>query len=565
MGAKDAYNSLEDKWYTVIDSIDSKIPIKGTVEAVDSVVPSMLVFILVVILIIAFFAFFFLSSQQVYDAKFTLTTPDNKPVNDTLIKANLIENGSVIEELSGRTDSGGEITFSQIKSGQQIAFDINLSREIFKKTYDISGTLDERIQLSAPALVLAPAVKQIFVKTPEGTLTRETIELTFSCKDSAKVPVPEKASFTAPTPIEITEPVNCALMATVNNSKYKQKTYEVNKLVYDLYLEGFEPTAAKLIVNIRSGGLPVSGTNFKVKISGDTSFETDSGSSSQATVDLAEGIYLIAVSDPKNNYGLVTQTVTVSGTSEVVMEVSKSVKSRTTLSVIDSSTNAPIENAIVNVRDSFGREIASSNTDSNGSVTFSFFDLGEYTFFAKKISDLNESYFTGSTTQTLSANTSLTIPLDKITNLNAGKTTVKVTDQDKLPVANARVVLKYMDNDGLVELLQEKNYAMTDINGEVTFIAGQITGKVYAYTAKGPFNGQSKEKLISLDQVNLFDVTLEVGTATIKINLTGSTGDKLNGTAELLLIEGQRTNTSRKWLCRKTSKSRTISLCADKG
>jgi len=215
MGIKEAYFGLEEKWYGFWE----KTPLIGAIDAIDSVIPSLLLFILVVILLIAFGAFFLLSSNQVFDAKFTIVTNDNKPVNESVIKTTLEENGNVIQDLTGRTDAAGQITFLSVKMGQEIVFDINLSKGTYEGRFTVNGPIEEQIKLVAPAISLSPVVKKIFVKTSAGFYATTPIDLAFSCANSSAIPTPAKATFSGTTAVEVTEPVNCGLLATVNNPK----------------------------------------------------------------------------------------------------------------------------------------------------------------------------------------------------------------------------------------------------------------------------------------------------------------------------------------------------------
>ena len=142
MGIKEIYYSLEEKWYAVLDKIDAHLPIYKIIDPIDSIIPSFILFLVIVLLLIAFGAFFLLGSNQLFDAKFTIVSNDGKPVYDTLITIGLIENGSRVNEVSKRTDSAGEVIFEQIKSGDQISFDINISKGTFSDLFLVSEALD---------------------------------------------------------------------------------------------------------------------------------------------------------------------------------------------------------------------------------------------------------------------------------------------------------------------------------------------------------------------------------------------------------------------------------------
>ncbi|MFA5930873.1 MAG: hypothetical protein WC821_01015 [archaeon] len=540
---KDIYYSLEEKWYAVIDKINTKVPIYGIVDAVDSVIPSFLLFLLIVFLLIAFGVFLLLGSNQVYDATFTFVTNDGKPVYDTLIFAKVMQGNEQVADLNSRTDASGALTFSEIKKGQEIVLDINLSKGTYQGTFIVNETLEEIVKLKAPIVIFAPVTKKVFVKSANGLVVNEEINLNFTCENSTILPTPQSAVFDkigGLTPVEVTEPVNCKLQATVAEAKYKQKTYSVNSQLFDLYLEGVEQPTTTVKITIRSGGFPVNDASFKVKLDGKNTYEEDTKLTSQATIKAPAGTYFLSVYDPQSNYGIVSKTIEVNSTGlEMVIEVSKTVKSKVIITLTDDTTSALISGGIITVKDAYGREIASGTTDTSGTALFTFTDLGEYSFAGKKLGDTNGGYFPKEVKQQLTGDMNVTMQLEKITTLNAGKVTVKVIDQDGLAVINAKVMLKYKSNDGLVELYQAKNYSLTDLNGEATFIAGRVEGLVYAYAIKGTFSGSSVEKLVPIDIESKFNVTILVGNSTIKINAINEAGDTVDATAEILTIDGK--------------------------
>ncbi len=541
-GLKDFYYSLEEKWYGFWDKVDTKIPVNGVIDAVDSVIPSFLLFLIVLFLVLVFGVFLLLSSNQMYDATFSVVTQNGKPVFDTLIFASIEENGKTIKDFNVRTDADGVAVFNELKSGQQLVIDINVSKGYYHNTFDVGSNLNEKITLSAPVIQPNPQVKQIFIKLASGVSVRDSVPLSFSCENSSLIPNPSNATYDGSNPISITEPVGCSLLATPHSSKYKEKSYKVTSTLFDLFLEVAEQPTSTLKIKIRAGEYPVNDTSFKIKINGKNEYQTETKTASEASLAVQPDSYVVSVSDPSNKYGLVSQNVTVNGPAEIVVNVSKTIKAKVSVRVVDVATNSIITGAIVNLKDSRGVEISSSATDTSGNVTFSFNDLGTYNFAAKKLGDLNGGYFPKEVTQVLAGDINFIIALEKITTLNAGKVKVKVIDQDGEAVLNAKVMLKYKENDGIVELYQAKNYSLTDLNGEATFLAGKVEGAVYAYAIKGMFYGSSTEKAIALDRLNEFVAQMQVGTAKIIINAVDEANTNVNGTIEILTSDGLMTN-----------------------
>ncbi|HPM86287.1 MAG TPA: carboxypeptidase-like regulatory domain-containing protein [archaeon] len=487
MGLKDFYYSLEEKWYGFWDKIDTHIPVYKILDPIDAIIPSLILFLVLILLLLAFGTFFFLSSNQVYEAKFTIISNTNEPIFDSLITAEIFEGSNFSKELTARTDASGEIIFSEIKKGSEVSFKINLNKGTYEGSFLVNENLDERIKLNAPPIKLSPVTKKIYARLATGQTLTQDVELNFSCEGSNTLtPTPSSAT-TSGEEIQVTEPVGCILKATINDSKYVPKSYYINSTIFDLFIEKPEPPTAKLTVKLREGGHTVGEKSFKVKATGDMIYDSTTSSASEAIMNITAGEYVLTITDPSGDYGLVTRNINVQKDTEIVIEVSREVKSRVTINVKDDSTKRAISDAIINVKNSSGKEIYSTTTNEDGVALVTFIDLGEYTFSAKKLGDTNGGYFSSSATMTISTDANLTLELEKITNSNLGKVKVIVKDQDNLPVMNARVMLKYTENEGIVELMQEKNYSLTDLNGETTFLAGKVTGTVYAYAIKSPF------------------------------------------------------------------------------
>jgi len=538
---KDFYYSLEDKWYGFWNKVDGTTPVNGVIDAIDSVIPSMILFILIILLLVVFGAYFLMGSAQTYSASFVINTPDNRPVYDTQITAQLMdESGAIIKNLEQRTDSEGRITFEKIRGGQSLYFDINLSRGTYRDTITVLGNLDETIKLIAPQIRFEAAKKTIYVKTLAGIIPSTQIPMTFSCTTPSIVPSPASATFSG-DPIDVTEPAGCLLQATVNSSKYKQKTYLVNSTSYDLYLEAAEATGAKVTIRVRYNNFPVSDSSFSINLNGANTYNANTAYTSEVIFNSVEpGDYTLSVSDSSNKYGITSKSITVPTTgTEQIISVTKTIKARVTVKIVDASTNLVLEGAIVKAKDPLiYTELDSKETDASGQAQFVFTDLGDYVFSAKRLGDLNGGYFVKEITQSIGGDSNFTIGLERITTLNAGRTRVKVTDQDGAPVVNAKVMLKYSSNDGLVELLQSKNYAITDANGEVRIVAGKISDSVYAYAIKGPFFGKSEDRKILLDGENSLIIQLQLGTAIVRINAADELGNPIDGTAEIFTTDG---------------------------
>ncbi len=97
------YHFFEDKWYDVLDKIDTKIPVYKVVDPIDQVIPSFIVFLLIVVFLI-FAGMYFIQFSSPYEL--TITTFDSSTTK-TLSRVMLT---GMINEASfdGLSDSAGE-------------------------------------------------------------------------------------------------------------------------------------------------------------------------------------------------------------------------------------------------------------------------------------------------------------------------------------------------------------------------------------------------------------------------------------------------------------------------
>src|SRR3989344_2767047 len=104
---KDAYYSLEEKWYGFLDKIESRVHVYGVIDKVDQVIPSFILFILIVLLIIIYGAlslFPFLAPLPAGEIDFKALVKNEE--NEQLSNASVtISYGSIAKTLA--TDAFG--------------------------------------------------------------------------------------------------------------------------------------------------------------------------------------------------------------------------------------------------------------------------------------------------------------------------------------------------------------------------------------------------------------------------------------------------------------------------
>lgn len=535
MSLNDIYYNFEEKWYKFVDKVDEKIPVYGLVEKIDSIVPSFLIIIIlfaIILLMIIFNAFNLWESTIPTQTTFIIKDSANQPVWDTLIELQLIENGEIKEIISQRTDNEGKVVFDNLKIGQEVILEIDISKGTYKNNFYITRDFVEEITLREK-IELREITRTVIVKGPNGNTITIPLEIEFFCENRSVIPTPQKAT-TSQGQIEVTEPLNCIkLLGKPISSEYEQTTFTIDTNPYHAFLRPYTPPTTKLTIRIRENGLPINESNFRVTLDGRNFYEKNS-TSSTIEFDVLPGNYFMSVIDRDSDYGTISRQINVpnTGTTEIV-ELSKTIKANIRVNVKDSVTKEPIEDAIINLRRN-GREIDSRKSGESGIVNFALNDIDDYEIIAKKVGDVGEGYFAKEIKlQNVDSNIEVNLELEKITISNAGQTKIIVVDQDNIPIHNARVVLKYTEDDTLVELNSTRNFAFTDLNGEVTVLAGNVRERVYAYAAKYPFEGESLSKTMQVDQINEFVVIMEIGETPIRLNVEDETGEKINGEARV--------------------------------
>ena len=534
---KDIYYAGEEKWYRFWDKIDTKIPVYKVIDKVDAVVPSFALFLvlLVILVIVGVYALIGSGLFASHTAVFVVNNPDNTLAVGETVNITL-ENGQM---LSLVTDEEGQIVVPGVPLEMEIEVDINSSKGTFSDSFFMEEDFYEIITLTSP-WIFAPKTRTIILQNELGVRIQEPVELLFYCENSGVTPTPASI-ITTNGVAEVTEPDNCGtLYAKPISDNYESTVYVIDSTNNPIMLIPYEPPKNKATVRVRDGTALVTDTSFRVSLQGRESYEQRTGSSSQAILDVVPGNYFVSVSDPSGNYGIATSQIdTTDGSGEITVTVSKTVKAVITVNVTDDYSGAIIEDAEVALYNASGMELSREKTDDSGKVSFSVVDTGDFTVSAKKVGEVGAGYFAEIIElENVTSDITIDIGLELITTENAGRVKVTVKDQDDETVQNAKIMLKYVANDSIVELNETKNYVITDLNGEIEFLAGKVDGWIVAYATKYPFSGTSAKGTIDLDQLNEFDVMMQIGSTTVNLSVTDEDGESIDAVAEIFNATG---------------------------
>lgn len=105
----DIYSNLEDKWYNLIDTIDSKVPISNYIDKIDSKIPSFILFLILIFIIILLLILPALLSlfQPTFNVNIFVVNEDGVPVDSARIEAYSLTDTDIYN-----TDSSGKLNFT---------------------------------------------------------------------------------------------------------------------------------------------------------------------------------------------------------------------------------------------------------------------------------------------------------------------------------------------------------------------------------------------------------------------------------------------------------------------
>jgi hypothetical protein len=134
------YSSLEDKWYTTLDKIDSIVPVYKIVDPIDKIVPSFILFLIIIFFILFFLGFSFFQIGNDNSIDIIIISETGIPLSD--VKISLIDDcGESIASTDGdgktiATICGGEIILNASKKGY-----VSFNQVYVKEDYETSGRI----------------------------------------------------------------------------------------------------------------------------------------------------------------------------------------------------------------------------------------------------------------------------------------------------------------------------------------------------------------------------------------------------------------------------------------
>jgi hypothetical protein len=521
---------MEDKWYGVLDKADSHVPIYKIIDPIDKIVPSFVLFIAIILIIAAFLILPMLApvATQVSVTVF-VANDEGKPMEGATVDYTI---AGTID--SRKTNAEGKVLFNApFESSVDIGIadttikGVEYAGATEKITLGKEPTYSKKITLTKKAAAIERTI--IFQNSAGERITGEAIRIRLSCQNPvAKLLKTDAIDEDKDGEIKVTEPADCRLLQAtiIAPAKFKQKSYNISNSAQTLQLEELDIAKGAVRVKIKdeSGNL-LTETNFSVRLlETDGSLANEKYSRNYGEAFFTEvkiGTYNASVSDDAGDYALATAEgieVKVNETTQADVIVSKTVKAKITVQVIDKASKKAIANATVKLLNPDGRILDEQSTGSEAkSILFALKDALTYTLQASHSDYLYEEVKVEKAT----ADTNIAIQLEKLTALNSGRVEVKVVDEEGKAVAKAKVKLRFLESGMLVPIEPR----LTDLNGIARF-TGVKAGSYYAYAEKFPASGDSKAegKEIDIRETTRFTIEMFIG----KTNVTVKAVDEDN-------------------------------------
>ncbi|MDO8625058.1 MAG: hypothetical protein Q7R47_03170, partial [Candidatus Diapherotrites archaeon] len=437
------------------------------------------------------------------------------------------------------TNSDGFAVFEVPKNSSGI---LSLSVDGFKPIDENITVTDTNVarRLSLEEIPQAQTRVIQFADASGRAITDTPITVKFRCSNTDVSLTPDSYSSDSRGQIRITAPPDCGtLQATVMSpAKFMIQPFSVDQAMQIVKLQSVEIPVGKVRVRITDDSDHLLD---ETEIDGTVVLYQDSSEEKRVTPqngfaifsDIAVGSYYVSVQDNKNRYAAKRSaefTVNENQQTLITVVLSRSIAQTLTVSVEDRETLFGIADArVALVSKASKQELFSKQTDSAGKAVFSLSDSEDWSVQVSADDYLPDAVDATATSQ------SLTVQLDKISSDNTGVVTVSVTDEDKKPVENAKVRLRYDDTQTFAPYEAQ----LTDSNGNVRLTGVKQGDKLFAYAEKFPASGASSPAVIALTPENHFDVALVVGNTTLRISASTEDGERIpSSTAELFDADG---------------------------
>ncbi len=524
MGLKNVYNEWEDKWYAFLDGLDKKIPVYKVIDPLDKIIPSFaLVLAVIAVILIALLGGVILPALGGGNATITLKAVDdanNGPLSG--VKLVVSFNG---EKHPLSSDAQGNFGNLSIPKGIEVSF--SASKTGFQ-AYSDSATFDaDAIYTIRMISIAAPKTFLITLARSDGSsLTGTQVKVDFFCSNTA-VPPPSSITTTQGY-FRVVVPNNCGILTSRASADGFQisagQPLSDNSVIK---LQEVVPETGSLTVRIFDESKNrVTDPDFDVSYQesdgtpGD-SVRTRAGEANFKIVPV--GKISVSATDKSGKYSLAQPyTVLIEKGKEKKLDavVTRNVRGRLTLDVVDIESHDRVPKADVRVLDSSGKIVNTTSTGNDGNtIKLGLTDLGSYS-----LQVAHKDYLAFSRDFNIDGlqDVNLLVELQKCKDSlhNCGILIITVRDEENKKVENATISL-YDANTGFLSASLQPQ--ATDANGIARF-SGLEEGIYFAKAKKYPAEATSKNFSVDPKQENKQTIQITIGKSNVVVNVKDRDG-----------------------------------------
>lgn len=393
---KGVYYSIEDRYYSFLDFLESKkIPVYKIIDPIDEVIPSFALFCLIILLLAFGIAWLLLFSSPQYSLEVRVVSmEDNKPIKDARVDFKYWPEGSNdITQAFAKTDNDGKFLIEKLSGPLNFEFSVkniagfkDYKSPAPEKVSADSGSV--KILLEKKPVTPPAGDKKIIVMdatpgSPKKRMQNKNINVVFECSSGRSLD--ERDTLNSEIVISASDVALCGtITATVTVLEYTPLTLELadSTTYFDLVKESALKGKLSVIVKSQKTNAILPGikltaynSNNSAKGNGRTgedgslSFELEAGSYYVHAVDDINGKY-------KNYRSPVASVAAQEDTSlEIFMEeIPPATQRFLRVKVLDSNNHAPIEGAKVYYSTDGILGSSPLSTVADGTVDYGGFD-----------------------------------------------------------------------------------------------------------------------------------------------------------------------------------------------
>ncbi len=498
MGLKEIYSSIEEKYYKLMDTIDSKgIPIYKAIDFFESKsIPSFPIAILFVLLILSGIIFLLVPGIVIGTTDFTITITDGTE-NLQGVTINYLDGNKTI---IATTNSEGKAVI-KVKEGE---FTLTAEKNGYKKgikKFDTKDGKEGTIELKLSAL--KPISVQLLGTGNE--ILDETITVSFTCSGNDEWS--ETITFQTGSADLEDVPANCnkIIAHPIGKDCSGNCDFDSEDSLIKIFLENTTTEKGRIVFTVTNEtGTLQDGINVKAIPIGSTIPENYCSTyNGDCETELSFGEYYIRATDSLGQFKDydskdLSTTILLNSSNQIVyfdIELEEGVIGEIKIKV-KSEDSSLIENALVRLfKDDIEKD--QQRTNEEGIVVFNVGEQIDYT-----VSVTHPDYL-NSDVKTVSPSSSFyEFTLKEATPSNKRKIEVTVTDEKGEPVENTKVFLKDAITGSIIG--QEKE---TGFDGKASF-ERMDEGKYVVRAEKRGFEGKNSTRVIEVKENELSEITI---------------------------------------------------------